>query len=75
MLKNYVQQNPQAWDRSLPEICSAYNASCHEETGISPHFLLTGRDLRLPADLTTGKPSFLPSINAIAHLQDRMRLI
>ena len=37
-------------DKSLPAICSAYNASRHEETEISPHFLLTGRDLRLPAD-------------------------
>ena len=75
MLKNYVQQDPQSWDRSLPAICSAYNASCHEETEVSPHFLLTGRDLRLPADLMTGKPSFLPSTNAIADLQDRMRLV
>ena len=74
MLKNYVQQDPQSWDRSLPGIRSAYNASCHEETGVLPHFLLTGRDLRLPADLMTGKPSFLPSTNATADLQDRMRL-
>ena len=45
MLKNCVQQDPRSWDRYLPGICSAYNASCHEETGVSPHFLLTGRDL------------------------------
>ena len=31
--------------------------------------------MRLPADLMTGKPSFLPSTNAIANLQDRMRLV
>ena len=49
MLKNYVQQDPQFWDKFLPAICSAYNASCHEEAEDSPHFLLTGRDLRLPA--------------------------
>ena len=65
MLKNYVQQDPQSWDMSLPAICSAYNASCHEETGVLPYFLLTGRDLRLPADLMTGKPSFLPSTNVL----------
>ena len=75
MLKNYVQQDPQSWDRSLSAICSVYNASCHEETGVSPYFLLAGRDLRLPADLITGKPNFLPSTNAIADLQDRMRLV
>ena len=75
MLKNYVQQDSQSWERSLPAICSAYNASCHEEIVVLPHFLLTGRDLRLPADLMTGKPSFFPSTNAIADLQDKMRLV
>ena len=61
MLKNYVQQDPQPWDKFLPAICSAYNASSHEETGVSPHLLLTVRDFRLQADLMTGKPSFVPS--------------
>ena len=62
-------------EQSFPAICSAYNASCHEGTRVSPHFLLTRSDFRLPADLTTGKPSFLPSTNAITDLQDRMRLV
>ena len=74
MLKNYAQQDPRSGDKSLPEICPAYNASCHEETEVSPHFLLTGRDLRLPADLMTRTPSFVSSSNAIADLQDRMHL-
>ena len=60
---------------SAQNVLNPYNASCHKETGVSSHFLLTGRDLRLPADLMTGKPSFLPSTNAIADLQDRMRLV
>ena len=63
-----MQKDLHSWDRSLPAICSAYNASCHEETGVLPHFLLTGRDFRLPEDLITGKPSFLPSTNAIPDL-------
>ena len=75
MLKNYVQQDPQSWDRSLPAICSTYKASCHEETGVLPHFLLTGRDLQLPVDLMTSKPSFLPSNNAIADYQNKMCLV
>ena len=75
ILKNYVQQDLQSWAKSLPAICSAYKPSCHEETGVLPHFQLTGRDLRLPADLMTGKPSFVPSTNAVADLQDKMRLV
>ena len=74
MLKNYVQQYPQSWDKSLPKIRSS-NAKCHKETGVSPHFLLTGRDLGLQVDQMTGKSSFVPSTKAIADLQDKMRLV
>ena len=75
MLKNYVQRDAQTWDLSLSAICATYNASRHEETGVSPHFLLTGRDLRLPADLISGKPSFAPSTHVISDLQDRMTFV
>ena len=46
--------------------------SSPEESGVLPHFLLTGRDLRRPADLISGKPSFAPSTRVISDLQDRM---
>ena len=45
-LKNYVQRDPQSWDKFVAAMCSAHNASCHENTGVLPHFLLTGRNLR-----------------------------
>ena len=72
MLKNYVQQDSQSRDRFLPAISSSYNVSCQEEAGVLPHFLLTGRDLRLQTDLMAGKPSFVPSYN---DLQDRIPLV
>ncbi|CAK8671518.1 unnamed protein product [Clavelina lepadiformis] len=75
IMKNYVQRDPLSWDKSLSSICATYNASRHEETGVAPHFLLTGRELRLPADLMTGQPSSRPSSSAMFDLQDRMRLV
>ncbi|CAK8672603.1 unnamed protein product [Clavelina lepadiformis] len=75
IMKNYVQRDPLSWDKSLSSICATYNASRHEETGVSPHFLLTGQELRLPADLMTGQPSSHPSSSEMFDLQDRMRLV
>ncbi|CAK8692642.1 unnamed protein product [Clavelina lepadiformis] len=51
MLRNYVQKDERNWDQVLSAVVAAYNASAHDSTGLSPHYLLTGRMLRLPADL------------------------
>ena len=75
MLKNYVQKNPQSWDRSLSSLCATYNASKHEITGVTPHFLLTGRELRIPADLLCGNSGVDLCHSSVLDLQDRMRLV
>ena len=41
------------WDLALPHCLLAYRGSVHASTGQTPHFLMTGRELRLPIDLTT----------------------
>ncbi|XP_076805289.1 uncharacterized protein LOC143449102 [Clavelina lepadiformis] len=75
IMQNYVQRDPLSWDKSLSSICATYNASPHEMTGVSSHFFLTGRELRLPADLMTGQPSSHPSLSAMFDLPDHMRLV
>ena len=73
MLINYVQKDPKSWDRSLSSLCATYNASKHEMTGFSPHFLLTGRELRIPADLLSGCSVVELRHNSVLDLQERMR--
>ena len=51
MIRNYVQKDERSWDEALSAVVASYNASAHESTGFSPHFLLTGRQLRLPCGL------------------------
>jgi len=76
MLKNYVQNDPKSWDDSLFfSLCATYNASKHEATGVSPHFLLTDHELRIPADLLSGTSSVALTHSSVLDLQDRMRLV
>uniref|UniRef100_A0A8R1I037 Integrase catalytic domain-containing protein n=1 Tax=Caenorhabditis japonica TaxID=281687 RepID=A0A8R1I037_CAEJA len=39
---------PSEWDEKLPYAIFAYNSCRHEATGESPHFLMYGRDARIP---------------------------
>ena len=52
MLRVVTQKNPHSWDLSLPHCLMAYRSTVHKSTGQTPHFMWTGRELRLPIDLT-----------------------
>ena len=41
------------WARLLPWVVAAYNGTEHRATGETPHFLLFGRELRLPTTATS----------------------
>ncbi|BHF70212.1 hypothetical protein SprV_0301326200 [Sparganum proliferum] len=51
----------QDWDAQLPLCLLAYRGAVHSSTGFTPHYLWTGRDLRLPADLRYPLPTPDPS--------------
>nr|CAH8819193.1 unnamed protein product [Trichobilharzia regenti]CAH8839217.1 unnamed protein product [Trichobilharzia regenti]CAH8864710.1 unnamed protein product [Trichobilharzia regenti] len=54
LLQAFVDQNnPREWDRSLSQCLMAYRASIHKATRQTPHYMVTGRELRLPIDLTS----------------------
>ncbi|KAL6723933.1 hypothetical protein Aduo_018883 [Ancylostoma duodenale] len=42
---------PTEWDRILPSVVYAYNASPHAATAESPHFLVYGYDPKYPSDV------------------------
>ncbi|BHF66763.1 hypothetical protein SprV_0200978500 [Sparganum proliferum] len=49
------------WDAHLPLCLLAYRGAVHSSMGFTPHYLWTGRDLRLPADLRYPLPTPDPS--------------
>ena len=58
LLRCYVNQNQDNWDEILPICAMAYNSSVHSSTGFSPHFLMFGREMRLPLNLVLPSPEW-----------------
>ena len=52
----FVNSNQNDWDERLPLLLIAYRSAVHESTGCNPAKLMMGRELRLPLDLTYGRP-------------------
>ena len=75
-LAKYCTEGQTEWDQKLPALLMAYRSAAHEATTYTPARLMMGRELRLPVDLTTGRPpdEELPTVAtdyAIA-LQERL---
>ena len=51
MLRFYVQEVHKCWDEALSAVVASYHTPVHESTGLSPHYPLHRRPLRLPLDL------------------------
>jgi hypothetical protein len=54
LLKNYVNQDQWNWDKVLPFVLYVYRTAIHSTSGVSPHFILIGRDCKTPLDLCLG---------------------
>nr|VZI32405.1 unnamed protein product [Spirometra erinaceieuropaei] len=63
------------WDTQLPFCLMAYRSSIHSSTGFTPHYLWTGRDLRLPVDLqhTLDVPDPTPVTTYASQLRETIR--
>ena len=54
MLATSVHDRPFEWEQHLPRLCHAYNTSVHPTIGLSPFFLMFGRQARMPVDIMLG---------------------
>ncbi|BHF60369.1 hypothetical protein SprV_0100333400 [Sparganum proliferum] len=63
------------WEAYLPLCLLVYRTAVHSSTGFTPHFLWTGRELRLPADLRYPLPPPDPSPpqDFATHLREVIR--
>ena len=53
LLKAFTDEHStREWDRALSRCLLAYRSTVHVSTGYSPHSMVTGREMRLPLDLT-----------------------
>ena len=50
MLRTLGEADKSKWHLSLNKVIHAYNSTRHDVTGFSPHYLLFGREPRLPLD-------------------------
>ena len=54
MIKAYLKGEQENWDLNLGCLAAAYRATPHSSTGLSPNFMMLGREVRIPAELKSG---------------------
>jgi hypothetical protein len=54
MLGTLPEDKKRSWKKYIPELVHAYNCSRSDATGVSPFYMMFGRNARLPADLMMG---------------------
>ena len=75
LLKVFVNpENLRSWDEDVPKCLMAYRASIHSSTGQSPHFFVTGREMRMPSDMLSPyrSPDNLIVSEYVLHLGRRL---
>ena len=74
MLATTCKANPIDWESYVRPVCYAYNTSVHMSTKYTPHYLMFGREARLPVDLQFGL-SFIDTVSPdqyTCQLQNRL---
>ena len=74
LLRTLPPTKKRRWADFLPEVVHAYNTTPHASTGYFPHYLMFGRDSRMPVDLLLGGGD-TPAVddNWVQHHQERLR--
>ncbi|KAK3085543.1 hypothetical protein FSP39_005031 [Pinctada imbricata] len=56
MIRAYIREEETEWDLNLDCLAAAYRATPCASTGLSPNFLMLGREVCLPVDIIFGQP-------------------
>ncbi|CAF4895233.1 unnamed protein product [Pieris macdunnoughi] len=59
-LAKLVDSHQKDWDKYIPLFLMSYRSAVHETTNVTPALAMFGRQLRLPADIVTGRPPDTP---------------
>lgn len=54
MIASFIDRKQDNWDKHLSLLTAAYCSKVHETTGFSPNFLLLGREVPTPIEVTLG---------------------
>jgi hypothetical protein len=54
MIRAYLTINQHEWDLNLGCLAAAYRATPNETTKLTPHLIILGREVRLPAEIAFG---------------------
>lgn len=50
MLASYIRKNQNDWDEYLPLVAQAYNTTISDATGMTPYFLMYGREMNMASE-------------------------
>ena len=64
LLSIYTGEQPKLWDRHLPFVLGAYRAAQHDTTGMTPNYVMFGKEVRLPLPVVMGNPNERSGTNA-----------
>ena len=56
MIRSFTEEYPDSWDDYLPQLMMGYRSTIQESTGMTPNYLMFGREHNLPVDVMYGLP-------------------
>ncbi|MDD9817374.1 MAG: RNase H-like domain-containing protein [Gammaproteobacteria bacterium] len=77
-LSKFADHNQRDWDQHIPFLLMAYRSAVHDTTGNTPAKMMLGRDLKLPVDLSIGRPeeeTFQSAHDYLITMQERLERI
>ena len=73
MISAYVSNHQKDWDENINLLTAAYRSTVHSTTGFSPNYLMLGREVSTPLEVTLGlRPNTLPVEEYAVKLQERL---